>query len=457
MSEPIYAQRYRLVEALPPGRALAVHRALDTADRPVIITVLRPADADAFMRHMGIVAAARHLDLAAVVDVGRDGADTYVVTEDVRGADAEALVAPGPLPVGVASMIGAQAAAGLAALHGHGAAHGSVAPDTVVQAGDGTVKLTGAGLAGAYAPLDLSAAAPAAAARYLSPEEAAGGAAAPASDVYRLGLVLYLLLTGTSLFEGPDAATLAREQIDGVAQPPQFRNPEVPPALAQVVLRALEKDPARRGTAAQLQDDLERVLGTAQVQVAPEPEKPRSKAWIWVTAVLVLALVAVAVAWAVGAFGGDAPQPKQVAVPDLVGMTQQGARAELEQTGLKVGDVLTVQTAESPVGTVVAQDPAAGAKVPENTVVSLTLAAQSTPTPPPTAAVPDVTGTDQAGAKQTLLNEGFVVVVSQAPSASVAAGTVISQVPAAGVVAKTGASVTIVVSTGPTATPSASP
>jgi len=97
VSEPILAQRYRLVEALPPGRAHAVHRALDTADRPVVITVLRPADADAFMRHMGTVAAARHLDLAAVVDVGRAGADTYVVTDDVQGADAAARGrAPGP-------------------------------------------------------------------------------------------------------------------------------------------------------------------------------------------------------------------------------------------------------------------------------------------------------------------------------------------------------------------------
>jgi eukaryotic-like serine/threonine-protein kinase len=458
VSEPIYAQRYRLVEALPPGRALAVHRALDTADRPMIITVLRPADADAFIRHMGTVAAARHLDLAVVVDVGRDGADTYVVTEDVQGADAAALVARGPLPVGVASMIGAEAAAGLAALHGHGATHGGVAPDAVVQAGDGTVKLTGAGLAAACPPLDLSAMAPGAAAQYLSPEEAAGGAATPASDVYRLGLVLYLLLTGTPLFEGADAATVAREQLDGVAQPPQFRNPEVPPALAQVVMRALDKDPARRGSAAQLQDDLERVLGTAQVQVTPEPEKPRSKAWIWITAVLVLALVAVGVAWAAGAFGGgDEPQPKQVTVPDATGMTQQGARTALEHAGLKVGDVVTVESTKGPAGTVVAQDPPAGKVVPENTVVSLTLAMESTPTPPPTGAVPDVTGMDQAGAKQALLDAGFVVIVNEAPSASVAAGTVISQAPVAGVMAKTGASVTIVVSTGPTATPSASP
>ena len=460
MSEPMYAQRYRLVEALPPGRAHAVHRALDTAGRPLVITVLRPADADAFLRRMGTVATARHLNLAAVVDVGRDGADTYVVSEDVRGADAAALVSRGPLPVGEATMIGAEAAAGLAALHGRGAVHGGVAPDAVMRTGDGTVKLTGAGLAGAYPPLDLSAMAPPAAARYLSPDEAAGGAATPASDVYRLGLVLYLLLTGGPLFDGSDAATLAREQLDGVAQPPQFRNPEVPPALAQVVLRALEKDPARRGTAAQLRDDLERVLGTAQVHVAPEPEKPRSKAWIWVTAVLVLALAAVAIAWAVGAFGGgDEPQPKQVVVPDVAGMTQQGARTALEHDGLKVGDVVTVESTEGPAGTVVAQNPAAGKKVPENTVVSLTLAMQpaSTPTPTPAGAVPDVTGMDQAGAKQALLDAGFVVVVSEAPSASVPAGTVISQAPLGGVMASTGANVAIVVSTGPAATPSASP
>ena len=103
MSEPLYAQRYRLVEALPPGWALAVHRAEDAGGRPVRITVVRPADPDAFMRRMGVVAAARHLDLPAVLDIGLDGADVFVVTEDVRGDDAAALVARGPLPVSVAA------------------------------------------------------------------------------------------------------------------------------------------------------------------------------------------------------------------------------------------------------------------------------------------------------------------------------------------------------------------
>jgi len=455
VSEPLYAQRYRLVEALPPGWASAVHRAEDAAGRPVRITVVRPADPDAFMRRMGVVAAARHLDLLAVLDIGQDGADVFVVTEDVRGDDAAALVARGPLPVSVATMVAAEAAAGLAALHGHGVVHGGVEPETLVQTGDGTVKLTGAGLAAAYLPPDLRPGAPAGGARYLSPEEIQGRLAEPASDVYRLGLVLYLLLTGSHVFDGPDAATVAREHLDGVVQPPQFRNPEAPPALAQIVLRALEKDPARRGTAAQLQQDLSGVLGAAQVQVAPAPEKPKSRGWIWAIGVLVVvALAGLGVAWAAGAFDNQKPA-KQVAVPNLVGMTEQGAATALEQAGLKVGKVVSEQSDKGPAGTVITQDPAAGAKVADGGLVALILSSGASPSPPPTVDVPDVVRSTKAEAVQTLGEAGFVVVIAEEASLT-PAGEVISQSPTGGVMAKSGSTVTIIVSTGPV-TPSASP
>ena len=82
-------------------------------------------------------------------------------------------------------------------------------------------------------------------ARYLSPEEVTGRAPSPASDVYRLGLVAYLLLTGRHAFDGADGSIVAQEQLDGVVRPPQLLNPEVPPALAQIVMRALDKDPGR--------------------------------------------------------------------------------------------------------------------------------------------------------------------------------------------------------------------
>ena len=457
MSEPLYAQRYRLVEALPPGWALAVHRATDAGGRPVRITVVRPADPDAFMRRMGVVAAARHLDLPAVLDIGQDGADVFVVTEDVRGADAAGLVARGPLPVAVATMVAAEAAAGLAALHGHGAVHGGVEPQTLVQTGDGTVKLTGAGLAAAYLPPDLRPGAPAVGARYLSPEEIEGRPTDPASDVYRLGLVLYLLLTGSHVFDGPDAATIAREHLDGVVQPPQFRNPEVPPALAQIMLRALEKDPARRGSAAQLQQDLSGVLGAAQVEVAPLPRKPKNRGWIWALAVLVVvALAGLGVAWVAGAFDKEAAPTKKVVVPDLVGMTQQGASSALSQVGLKVGKVGSEQSDKGPAGTVIAQDPAAGKEVAEGDLVALTLSSGASPSPLPAVDVPDVVGSTQAEAVRTLGAAGFVVVATEEASLS-PAGEVVSQAPTGGVMAQPGSKVRITVSTGPVVEPSPSP
>ena len=245
MTDPIYAQRYRTRRRLPAGRAEAAYAGRDAEGHPVVVTVVRPVDPDVFLRTMGVVASVRHLDLAPVVDAGRDGPDCYVVGWDYGEVDAAALVERGPLPVSDAALIGASAAAGLAALHERGVVHGGLDPSSLVRGEDGSVKLTGAGIAEAFPPPDLRAGTPPDVARYLSPEEVAGRAPSPASDVYRLGLVVYLLLTGRHAFDGVDGRAVAQEQLDGVVQPPQLLNPEVPPAVAQIVMRALQKDPAR--------------------------------------------------------------------------------------------------------------------------------------------------------------------------------------------------------------------
>ena len=455
MTEPIYAQRYRTRRQLPAGRAEAAYAGKDTEGHPVVVTVVRPVDPDVFLRTMGVVASVRHLDLAPVLDAGRDGPDCYVVGWDYGELDAAAMVARGPLPPADAALVGAAAAAGLAALHERGVVHGGVDPASLVRAEDGSLKLTGAGIAEAFPPPDLRPGTPPDVARYLSPEEVQGRAPSPASDVYRLGLVVYLLLAGRHAFDGADGRAVAQEQLDGVVQPPQLLNPEVPPALAQIVMRSLEKDPGARGTAAQFQADIERVLRSAQV--VPAPEKPSSKAWIWILAIIIVALAALAAAWALGAFGGSSG--KDVAVPDVTGMTAARAEAALTEAGFKTGKVTQVQSTAGPQGTVVSQSPAGGEKAKKGAAVDLEVAGKPAPTATP-AAVPDVVGTSQAGAESQLTGAGFTVVVTQAESSSVPSGSVISQSPQAGVVATPGSKVTIVVSTGtptPTPSPSSSP
>ncbi len=454
MTEPIYAQRYRTRRHLPSGRAEAAYAGRDADGHPVVVTVVRPVDPDAFLRTMGVVASVRHLDLAPVVDAGRDGSECFVVGWDYGDVDAAAMVGRGPLAPADAALVAAAAAAGLAALHERGVVHGDVAPERLVRAEDGSVKLTGAGIAEAFPPPDLRAGTSPAVARYLSPEEVSGRASSPASDVYGLGLVLYLLLTGRHAFDGQDGRLVAQEQLDGVVQPPQLLNPAVPPALAQVVMRALQKDPDARGTAAQFQADIEQVLRGAQV-VEP-PEMPPNRAWMWVVGLFVVLAAAVALAWALGAFGGGGGD--EVKVPDVTGMTQAKAVATLTDAGFKTGTITQVQSTEGPEGTVVSQSPAADATAAKGTAVDLEVAATPSPTATPVP-VPDVVGSSQAAAESQLTTAGFTVVIAQAPSDGVPAGSVISQAPEAGVIASPGSRVSIVVSTGtptPTATPSAS-
>lgn len=453
MSERPYAERYRLVAALAPGRALARHRAVDPDGRQVTITVVRPSDPDAFLREVDRVAAVRHADLAAVIDAGRDGADCFVVTEGVEGRDAHSLVERGPMDAGDAALLAAEAAGALAAIHAAAAVHGAVEPSALVRTAAGSVKLTGAGTAPGLRPPDLRPGAPADAARYLSPEEARGAAPGPAADVYRLGLVLYLMLTGVPAVDGADAAAVAREHTDGVLTPPQMHNPKVPPALAQILASALRKDPQQRPSAAALREQLERLLAGATFVDAPPPPQ-RSRAPLWIALVIVILAAALVAAWAAGVFDAE-EEPAPVAVPDVVGMTTDGARNALEQAGLTVGTITEVASEDGPAGTVIEQTPAAGEEVDEGSEVTLRV---STGSAAPTAVeVPDVTGASQDAASQTLLAAGFVVVVTEADSDAVPVGFVVVQRPAAGALAAPGSAVDIVVSTGPPATPTPEP
>src|SRR5439155_9612163 len=88
---------------------------------------------------------------------------------------------------------------------------------------------------------------------YMPPEQALGGEVTPRSDLYALGAMLYELVTGRPPFLGDETVAIITQHLNTPPVAPTWHNPAVPPELEALILRLLEKDPARRpGSAAEV-------------------------------------------------------------------------------------------------------------------------------------------------------------------------------------------------------------
>jgi Serine/threonine protein kinase len=220
------------------GRTVAVKLVLPEllADEGFARRFLAEARAMASVDHPGVV---------AIHDFHADTQGAYLVMEFVEGEPLSRLIARhGRLAAGHAMDLVAQAARALQAVHDRGIVHRDVKPANLLVRPNGAVALTDFGIAlgadrTALTGPNLILGTPA----YLAPEQVLGQPASPRSDVYALGLVAYECLTGRRPFDGesPYAVATAR-----VSQYPPPLDPDVPPAVAAVVVRALEPDPSRR-------------------------------------------------------------------------------------------------------------------------------------------------------------------------------------------------------------------
>ncbi len=448
MRDVSWSEHYRMVGPVARGDAMEAYRAVDAHGAEVVVKVTRPRDPGRFLSQMAATAKAAHPNVVRVLDWGKDAELCWVVTEPVDGVDLRAVLGTeGRLPSESAALVGEQAAAGLAALHAQGVIHGGVAPHTLVRGLDGSVKIVDVGLRAAVLPLDLSRGAPAAAAWYSSPEEVMSQPLTPAADQYGLGEVLFELVTGRRPFEAADAFTVADMQVSTPPQPPTSVAVGVLPSLEAVILRAMEKRPEDRYPATEdMRRDLESIVRGVHVPSSggPAAVSPRRRrpVWPWLVAGLVVVIAgALAAAWALGVFGGGGG----IAVPDLEGKTEAQAKKALTAVGLRLGEVKYEEgvTADTPGVAVVSQSPKAGKEVAENSVVDVTMGADL-------VAVPDVVGKGEAEAVAALSAAKLKLdEVKRQPSDEVEAGLVIEQTPRAGTQVSEGATVTLVVSTGP--------
>jgi len=249
--------RYVFGDLIATGGMGEVYRATDTAlDRPVAIKLLKPEYADdpvnraRFDSEARHAAALHHPHVAAVYDVGEMPTASglmrpYLVMELVDGQPLSTLLRDGrPLdPEAVRDLLG-QAGDALAAAHRAGIVHRDVKPANLLVTPDREVKVTDFGIARAASSSAITGTGQVMGTpQYLSPEQARGEQASPASDVYSLGVVAFECLTGHRPFQKDTAVATALAHLHDPVPPLPTT---VPADLAAVVTRALSKDPQER-------------------------------------------------------------------------------------------------------------------------------------------------------------------------------------------------------------------
>lgn len=275
----LVANRYEILRPLGSGGMADVMAAHDTRlDRDVAIKLIRsaqladPSSRERLLREARAAAALHHPNTVAVYDVGEDD-DPFIVMELVEGETLQArLRERAPLPVDESVRIGSALLDALEAAHGRGLMHRDIKPSNVLLSTSGAVKLADFGIAKAIGTTDPGLTMTGqvlGTPRYLSPEQAAGEPATPASDLYSLGAVLYECVTGTPPFDGTSAIAIAlAQQRDPVPSLLEVA-PQLPVTVAATIERALRKDPhARFADAAEMRRSLHGVQASDR-PVAP--------------------------------------------------------------------------------------------------------------------------------------------------------------------------------------------
>ncbi len=510
MTGRIFGGRYEIKGRIGIGGMAEVYRAQDNVlGRTVAVKVMLPqyaADPDFTQRFRQEAAAAANLQSPYIVNVydwGQDSGTYYIVMEFVRGSDLKtAIQQRGVINQRKVAEIGAQVCQALTVAHNQDIIHRDIKPQNIMVQPDGNVKVMDFGIARAKNSVKQQTSSVLGTAHYISPEQAQGKELTAASDIYSLGVVLYEATTGQLPFDAPDAVAVAMMQVQNTPVPPTQINPDIDPALEDIILCAMEKDPRNRfATANDMRLALNDYLAGRTValnyanydtyenydnydtygeadtqylgqmprttpvvpinstQVMPglgkngnqgspvqqfrgEPEKTSSKKGIFIAigVAAVIALIAI-IGFTIFAGAGGAKK----AVPAVTGMTLEQATEAIEADGFALGTVTPEYNANVEEGHVIKQDPSGQSQQPEGTKINLTVSQGSEQ-----VIVPDLTNKTVEEARAEASRIGFTLTAAPGEySNDIERNKIIKTDPAANSSIKKGSSVSYVLSLGP--------
>jgi tetratricopeptide (TPR) repeat protein len=303
---------YRVVEQIGAGGMGVVYRAEDTRlKRDVALKILSegsladPAARRRFRKEALALSRLSHPNIATVFDFDSEGGTDFLVMEHIPGRSLDEILAEGVLPEKELLSLGAQLVEGIAAAHERGLIHRDLKPGNLRVTPDGRLKILDFGLAKLLATSETATTetlrgSVVGTLPYMAPEQLQGEAVDWRADLYACGAVLYQMSTGKQPFAGFHGGELAAAILGRAPRPPSEVDPRVTPALENVILKALDKDPARRyQSAREIGVDLERATTPVSLPSAPmaaASASRRRRLLLWSLApVLLLAAAAVVV------------------------------------------------------------------------------------------------------------------------------------------------------------------
>ncbi len=277
--------RYKIEDTLGKGGMAVVYKARDlTLERSVAIKVLKqsystdPAFREHFHQEAKAAANLSHPNIVTVHDFGFDAERLFIIMEYVPGTDLKQLLEEAQhFGIQQTLTLMEQACAGVGYAHRAGLVHCDIKPQNLLITPNQRLKVVDFGIARALVSIhpDEKADVVWGSPHYFSPEQAAGIAPSPASDVYSIGVITYEMLTGQLPFSAPSSSELARMHRQDLPTAPRELNPEISPELEQILLKVLSKEPAARYRTA---DQLGRVLQTLQKEAAQQTNTPHPAA-----------------------------------------------------------------------------------------------------------------------------------------------------------------------------------
>ena len=486
----LLGNRYEIIEKVGNGGMATVYKAVDKVlKRNVAVKILRDefTTDEEFIKRFEVEAqsAARltHPNIVSIYDVGVEDNLYYIVMELIQGKTLKEIIVEekGPLPWKWSVNVAIQIASALEMAHRNNIVHRDIKPHNIIITEDGIAKVTDFGIAKAVSNSTITAfGTTIGSVHYFSPEHARGGFTDAKSDLYSLGVVMYEMVTGRVPFDADTPVSIALKHMQEDPEEPIEINPNLPTAVNKIIMKALKKDTTLRyQTATEMLSDLRKALKNPDGDFVEQEEydetaktqkintdlygnidganndnnkkgkkenklkqfiKKHKALSIFIGLILLFAL----------SLGGtlaflNITNPPEVELPNVVGLSKEEARQEIENAKLKFEIDKEEYNKDVPEGYVISQDPSyiESYNVKEGSTVKVVISKGQEKTK-----VPKVVGLTRQEAEDELEKANLKAEVVEETSKTVEAGYVISQDVEADSEAFAGDTIKIHVSTG---------